>query len=122
MKPTELMPKNTCLMRGAPIFLRPIKTIIRRYTALMCFSVMAGRLMAATTGPTLHLDYGAGTPLDNPVSQFMYFAPLVWQSEEITRAHCVFPALVETEIGSGEINGTKYMKWMTGLSNGVPAP
>ncbi|MGO8765145.1 MAG: hypothetical protein ACLQSR_08445 [Limisphaerales bacterium] len=71
------MPKNTCLMRGAPIFLRPIKTIIRRYTALMCFSVMAGRLMAATTGPTLHLDYGAGTPLDNPVSQFMYFVPLI---------------------------------------------
>jgi len=41
------------------------------------FLLSAGRLMAALTGPTLQFDYDTGKPLDNPLSHFMYFVPLV---------------------------------------------
>jgi hypothetical protein len=34
-------------------------------------------LVAALTGPTLHLDYGAGEPMTNPLGKFMYFVPLI---------------------------------------------
>lgn len=37
----------------------------------------AGRVAAMPAGPTLHLDYGHGQPLANPISQFMYFVPLI---------------------------------------------
>lgn len=40
--------------------------------------LMAGRLMAAPIGPTLHFDYGNGRPMDNPLYKFMYFVPLIW--------------------------------------------
>jgi hypothetical protein len=45
--------------------------------ALVIFFFIAARLMAEPAGPTLQLDYGHGTPQANPVSQFMYFVPLI---------------------------------------------
>jgi hypothetical protein len=33
--------------------------------------------LAAPTGPTLKLDYGAKNPLTNPLDHFMYFVPLI---------------------------------------------
>lgn len=38
---------------------------------------MAGRLLAAPTGPILHFDYGASQPQENPLDKFMYFVPLI---------------------------------------------
>lgn len=43
--------------------------------ALLLFSAV--RLVAGLTGPTLHLDYGAGDPMTNPLGKFMYFVPLI---------------------------------------------
>ncbi len=31
----------------------------------------------AVTGPTLHFDYGSGQAVENPLSKFMYFVPLI---------------------------------------------
>jgi hypothetical protein len=45
--------------------------------ALVCFVLIAARMMAEPTGPTLHFDYGNGTPLDNSLDKFMYFVPLI---------------------------------------------
>jgi hypothetical protein len=45
-------------------------------SASIAFAARGG-LAAALTGPTLHLDYGHGQALHNPVSQFMYFVPLI---------------------------------------------
>jgi hypothetical protein len=59
------------------MFLCPGKTMMRLLSALVFFIFTAGRLMAALTGPTLHLDYGHGKPLDNPLTKFMYFVPLI---------------------------------------------
>ena len=59
------------------MFLYLVQTVRRPLTALMFFILLAGRLMAAPTGPTLHFDYGAGKTLDNPLSSFMYFVPLI---------------------------------------------
>ncbi|HTV61622.1 MAG TPA: hypothetical protein VMH30_03535 [Verrucomicrobiae bacterium] len=66
-----------CLMCEAPILLRPVKTITRLVTVMALFSGTVDWLAAAPTGPTLHLDYGQGRPLENPASQFMYFVPLI---------------------------------------------
>jgi len=38
---------------------------------------MVDRLPAAPTGPTLQFNNGHGHPLDNPLSKFMYFVPLI---------------------------------------------
>lgn len=50
--------------------------IYRRLLPLILFFAAAA-LSAAPSGPTLQLDYGHGQPLPNPVSQFMYFVPLI---------------------------------------------
>jgi len=47
----------------------------RMVAALILFA--AATMAAAPTGPTLQLDYGHGEPRGNPVSQFMYFVPLI---------------------------------------------
>jgi len=54
-----------------------LKALIRRLSAAWFFSFMAGRLLAAPTGPTLHFDYGNGRPQENPLDKFMYFVPLI---------------------------------------------
>ncbi len=59
------------------MILRPAKTMTRRLAMLASICFTAGRLLAAPTGPTLHFDYGDGKPLDNPLSEFMYFIPLI---------------------------------------------
>ena len=41
------------------------------------FVCLAVRLPAAQTGPTLQFNYGTNSPGSNPLSQFMYFVPLV---------------------------------------------
>lgn len=46
--------------------------------ALLVFSLlMSYRLLAAPTGPTLQLEYGTSNAPANPVSEFMYFVPLI---------------------------------------------
>lgn len=57
--------------------LHPLKCLIRRLAARVCFYFIAGRLLAGPTGPTLHFDYGSGRPLENPLNKFMYFVPLI---------------------------------------------
>jgi hypothetical protein len=59
------------------MFFLPAWTMARLLTLLALFFLFAGPLMAALTGPTLQFDYDAGKPLDNPLSQFMYFVPLI---------------------------------------------
>jgi hypothetical protein len=59
------------------MILRPLKTMNRLLAVLVFLSIVAGRLTAAPTGPTLHLDYGGGKPLENPLNKFMYFVPLI---------------------------------------------
>ena len=44
---------------------------------LAFFLLLAGRLAAAPTGPTLQFDYGHGELRENLVSKFMYFVPLI---------------------------------------------
>ena len=56
---------------------RPIPILMRPLTAWVIFFFTVCRLMAAATGPTLQFDYGNGRPLDNPLSKFMYFVPLI---------------------------------------------
>jgi hypothetical protein len=51
--------------------------MVRLAFALVLSLMFSGPLMAALTGPTLHLDYGEGQPLSNPLGKFMYFVPLV---------------------------------------------
>ena len=55
----------------------PPKTMFRQFAGLVFFSLLAVRLLAAPTGPTLHFDYGNGQPLENPLDKFMYFVPLI---------------------------------------------
>jgi len=59
------------------MILHPLKSMIHRLTALAFFPLLAGRLLAGPTGPTLHFDYGNGRPLENPLNKFMYFVPLI---------------------------------------------
>jgi hypothetical protein len=59
------------------MILHPLKPMIRLLTALAFFTLLAGGLLTAPTGPTLHFDYGNGQPLDNPLNKFMYFVPLI---------------------------------------------
>ncbi len=42
-----------------------------------CWWLLAGRLPAALTGPTLHFDYRSRTAPENPLNDFMYFIPLI---------------------------------------------
>ena len=50
---------------------------LRRPGWLLLFFFTAARLLAAPTGPTLQLDYGRGHGQTSPVSDFMYFVPLI---------------------------------------------
>ena len=59
------------------MILGPVKTIARLLAALVFFSFTTGRLLAAPTGPTLQLGCDDGKPLDNPLTKFMYFVPLI---------------------------------------------
>jgi len=59
------------------MFFARAKTNLRRLPLLALFLFITGRLAAAPSGPTLHLDYGHGEPHSNPISQFMYFVPLI---------------------------------------------
>lgn len=53
------------------------QTAVRRLVTLMLFLLAANLHAAAPTGPTLQLDYGHGKTKDNPISDFMYFVPLI---------------------------------------------
>jgi hypothetical protein len=59
------------------MMLYPVQKMMQPLAALMFFILLTGRLPAAPTGPTLHFDFGSGKPLDNPLSRFMYFVPLI---------------------------------------------
>ena len=48
-----------------------------RLAALGCWWLLAGRLLAALTGPTLHFEDQRGTGPENPLNDFMYFIPLI---------------------------------------------
>jgi len=73
----------------------------RLLTVSAIFLLAAVRLMAAPTGPTLQFGYDQARPLDNPLSQFMYFVPLIspehvalstnagnTQCARVTSCHC----------------------------------
>ena len=50
----------------------------RQLLSVAIISLFAiNRLHAELTGPALRFDYGQGRPLDNPLSSFMYFVPLI---------------------------------------------
>jgi hypothetical protein len=61
----------------APMILHLTQKTARRLMAAAFFLFATGALADAPAGPTLQLDYGHGEPRDNPVSQFMYFVPLI---------------------------------------------
>lgn len=46
-------------------------------TIFIVVILFAGPLMAALTGPTLQFGYDGDRPLENPLSRFMYFVPLI---------------------------------------------
>ena len=52
--------------------LRPAPTKMRPVVSAAFFLLLAVRVMAAPTGPTLHFDYGAGKSAGNPLVKFMY--------------------------------------------------
>ncbi len=53
------------------------QTIARRFAVIAFFLVAINLFAAAPIGPTLQLDYGHGKAHDNPISDFMYFVPLI---------------------------------------------
>lgn len=57
--------------------LRLVKISFHRFFLPVFFLYTAARLTAAPAGPTLRLDYGNTNSPANPVSDFMYFVPLV---------------------------------------------
>jgi hypothetical protein len=59
------------------MILRPAKKLMTSVVTQLGFFLMACRLVAGPTGPTLQFDYGNGQPLDNPLNKFMYFVPLI---------------------------------------------
>lgn len=68
---------SAAMKEYAPMFFARTKTNSRPLPWLVFFLFITCRLIAAPTGPTLHLDYGRGEPHDNPISAFMYFVPLI---------------------------------------------
>jgi len=60
-----------------PMILCPAKTSARLLAALAFLFSTSGLLLAAPTGPTLQLGCSGGKPLDNPLTKFMYFVPLI---------------------------------------------
>jgi hypothetical protein len=67
------------------VILRAVKLVERFCGSSAILFFMGYSLVAAPTGPTLNFDYGAGRPLPNSLSKFMYFVPLI--SPELV---CVF--------------------------------
>ena len=59
------------------MILHPLKSMICWPKVLVFISFMAGQLLAAPNGPTLHFDYGTSQPQENPLDKFMYFVPLI---------------------------------------------
>jgi hypothetical protein len=59
------------------MILRLMQTAARRLVLAVIFLFAADALIAAPIGPTLQLDYGHGKAHDNPISDFMYFVPLI---------------------------------------------
>lgn len=59
------------------MILRLVVMNVRRLATAALFFLATATLTAAPTGPTLQLDYGHGEPQDNPITQFMYFVPLI---------------------------------------------
>jgi hypothetical protein len=59
------------------MILFPPRTATRLSVMLLSFIFAAGRLAAASTGPTLQLDYGRGEAPPSSISEFMYFVPLI---------------------------------------------
>lgn len=59
------------------MFFQPRRSRRGLLVLLAFFVPVAGRVLAALTGPTLQFDYGAGEPQPNPLGYFMYFVPLV---------------------------------------------
>lgn len=59
------------------VIFNPAKPATPRLPLLVLFFLVAGTLGATPTGPTLRLDYGRGPAAANPISQFMYFVPLI---------------------------------------------
>ncbi len=55
---------------------RLVKYYLHHFAVLAIFLLCANDSTAAER-PTLHFDYGQGTPHDNAISQFMYFVPLI---------------------------------------------
>lgn len=52
-------------------------TLASCLTIFLVFFAIDGAFAVTPTGPTLHLDYGRGRPLENPTTKFMYFVPLI---------------------------------------------
>ena len=52
-------------------------TQARRLTMPVLFLLGGAGLLAAPTGPTLQFAYDENRPFDNPLTQFMYFVPLI---------------------------------------------
>jgi hypothetical protein len=69
--------KSIYSQEKAPMILFSASQAACRFVMLLCFLVAAGRLAAASTGPTLQFDYGRGAVPANPISEFMYFVPLI---------------------------------------------
>ncbi len=61
----------------APFGLRILQLGFRVCILPLVWLLTADRLPAAPTGPTLQFSYGGGPPLENPLSKFMYFVPLI---------------------------------------------
>ena len=59
------------------MFFARAKTNLIRLPLPAFFLLITCQLIAAPTGPTLHLDYGRGETNGNPISAFMYFVPLI---------------------------------------------
>ncbi|HTB84155.1 MAG TPA: hypothetical protein VK742_10920 [Candidatus Sulfotelmatobacter sp.] len=59
------------------MFYVPARNAAGRQMVVALILFAAASLAAAPTGPTLQLDYGHGEPRGNPISQFMYFVPLI---------------------------------------------
>ncbi len=55
----------------------PARTMTQLLAVQLALAGMVDRLPAAPTGPTLQFNNGHGHPLDNPLSKFMYFVPLI---------------------------------------------
>jgi hypothetical protein len=110
-----------------------LPAIIKRLVlTLLLFLLVAQRLPAALTGPTLHFDYGAGTHLENPLSHFMYFIPLIspglvtvytnvgnTQRARVLTLHCVTNGADLHAVCEFELTGTGVQRSVFDLSPAI---